>query len=527
MRLTLLAAFCTAAVLPAQIDRMNHWQWAWLMNQRRAFLAEIVDADRERHSAIAELLTKTDESVPLLTLFRARAFARDVEADSEFLFRTGLQVIALPEVVDNAGFQETKVTIYAPHSTATGTLPMPGKFEFAIRVFDASGKEVWQGELPESGRRNALTLADLREFNVVAGVPTGDLPDGEYRVEVEVILDGVGPRAQDLPLTSYFTVMKGYGARAAAFLTAQPGGERRESVDEFLQFVGDQERLEQAVLLGVGYVATRAWYGKPGPDPRRAPRELLLAEQVRNNIESDRPSLSGISGPVTIGLPAGDAGLMYTTLRLPEGGLPAPGTDQWADLAAKPLVVFVSGRPALDSRGGPRSAPSAPKFTMPIELAESLEVAGFDRDNQFQIAVVESPGRVREFPTSLVEMVAGMGRVFPFDSDRMVFVGERHGGHGVVALAKAAGERCKGIVLVDTRGGLASVELRSLPHLLVLAIPGHGSDSAINIRLLRRYAESANKAGDVRILDDRNWPWCFALPLAAGPIEEFVQRVVR
>ena len=527
MRLTLLVALCSVAALPAQVDRISHWHWAWLMKQRLGLLAEVVDLDGAQQSAIAELLNQTDESVPLLTLSRARAFVRDLEPDSGFLFRSGLQLLALPEVVDNTEFEEVKVTIYAPHIALTGALPMPEKFEFVVRVYNDAGTEVWKGSLPDSDRSHDITLEDLRQFNVVAAVPTSELPDGEYRVQVDVILDGAGSRVEDLPLNSYFTVMAGYGSRAAAFLTSQPAGGRRESVDEFLQFLGEQEPLQQALLLGAGYVATRAWYGKPGPDSRRAREELLVAEQVRANIEVDRPALTGISGFATVALPANDRGLLYTALRLPASGLPVPGTTQWTELAKKPLVVFVTGRPAFDSKGGPRSAPSAPRYTMPIELAESLQVSGFDTANQFQIAVVESPGRVREFPTALREMVAGMDRVFPFDRSRMVFVGERHGGHGVVELARASGDRCRGIVLVDSGGGLVGQDLLALPHLKVLAIPAHGSNSAINIQRLPLYAEHAGKKGDVQVLDDRTWSWCFALPLAASEIEEFVQRVIR
>ena len=52
----LLAAVLFVAVLPAQIDRMNHRQWAWLEAQRRVLLADYLKLPRAKQEEVATVL---------------------------------------------------------------------------------------------------------------------------------------------------------------------------------------------------------------------------------------------------------------------------------------------------------------------------------------------------------------------------------------------------------------------------------------------------------------------------------------
>ena len=496
----------------AQIDLMNHRQWVWVMQERRVLLDLVKDFEPKRLDSIAVALTKTQESVPLLTLARARALAEGVEADAPYRFRAGLQVFALPEVASRPRFKELAVTVYAPHTGLTGALPMPQKFAFGVRVTDAKGKEVFCGRIEETDE-----IRDLREFRTTCKVPIEKLPEGWFRVHVSTILDGDGPRAQDPPLSVPFAILDGYGKRSAVFRLDQPA-------PELVDVMGKLGRLSQVLLSAAAEYAFRPWRGIPGVSPSHAVKDLLRAERFYELIPAGKPPLLGLTGFVPTAIPAGTGDVAFVALRLPKGGLPGRGSAEFQELARRPLVLVMDSIPAWDPEG---RRPSHPRVALPDYLAESLRIVGFDAKEEFQLVVVESPGRMRNTLASLQGLLQNLPQVFPFDAKRIVLVGAGHGARSVADLALRQKDGVRGLVLVNTGGGLATPQLATLGDVPILAIPGHGHVGAESIRLLRVCAKDAGRRGSLTILDGQKWPWCLALPLAARHIEAFARKVTQ
>ncbi|MCA8955255.1 MAG: hypothetical protein KDC87_04225 [Planctomycetes bacterium] len=503
-----VAVALLGAGLTAQIDRINHRQWAALESQRRDLLAVAKDLPRAKIDAIAAALTQNTEAVPQLTLARARALAVGVaKPDAHFLFRAGLQLLAMPEVVSGPRFDHVAVTLYAPHTTLAGELPAPRKFAFQVSVTDQAGKTVWTGVIPPTEE-----IRTLREFRATVDVPTKGWPDGTYHVVAEVSLDGKAPRAFDLPVQTSFAVLTGYAERAAFFRLAS-------DVPELRKELAGIEVGPRAVLIGAADHACRAWYGVPGVDPSHAVRDLLRAETILANVRAKRPPLHGLTGAVDFGVATHDDQIAFVNARLPEGGVPARGSERWTTLAKRPLLLVIARAPSFDHED---RRPSYPPYALPGYLAASLQLVAFDRERHFQLVVVESPGRMPNTRRGLVGLVKHLPALLPFDPQRIVVVGEGRGARAAVILSEEVPDAIRGLVLVHTSGGLATPALRKLRDLPILAIPGYRRVGADSIERLKLYARHAGKT-NLRVLDDRRWPWPLALPLAAREVEAFAR----
>ncbi len=496
-------------VAVAQIDVINHRQWAWLMQRRRQLLRVVEALPAARQVAVAKALTDCSEAVPLLTLARAMAVAKGVEADAPYRFRAGLQVLAMPEVVSKEGFKHLAVTIYAPHTGLTGDLPMPEVIKFALRVTDAKGKEIWRG-----GIDKVDDIRALREFRVVCKVPTAALPDGAYRVHVDTILDGQPARPRDLDLSTAFSVLDGYKARGGFFrLGAAAGG--------VVKVVEKLAPIPQAILRGAAEHASRAWFGMPGVDPAGSVVALQRAETILANLGADKPALNGLQGYVDIALPATGRDLVFVTPRLPPDGLPKPGSDAWVALAKRPLLLVIGRGPTWDLEA---RRPSHPPSALPGYLAAVLEAVRFDAAGRFQVVVVESPGRVAT--QGFAAMLDALGTLLPCDPRRLVLVGEGHGTAVAADLALRRPAAVAGLVLLGNSGGLATPQLRKLRKAEILALGYHGdSAGAQSIQLLNTYAANADHKTGLETDLQVALPWSIALPLSARRIEAFARRV--
>ena len=253
--------------------------------------------------------------------------------------------------------------------------------------------------------------------------------------------------------------------------------------------------------------------------------DLLRAERVLAAAKKGEPCLLGERGYFETAMPvAGDENaLVSVSMRLPAAGLPSAGSDAFAELAKRPLVLMCSRPPSNDHL---QSRPSAPRSTPPTFLAASLEAVGFDAAAAFQVVVVESPGRVKLSAKVLGGLVRDLARLLPFDPERVVIVGDGHGAYSAADFAlEHHGDVVKGIVLVNSSGGLATPQIRKMQGLPILGVPGHRVLAGESLRLLLRYSEQADQVEALRMLGHRKWPWCFAVPLAARYIESFVARV--
>ncbi len=257
--------------------------------------------------------------------------------------------------------------------------------------------------------------------------------------------------------------------------------------------------------------------------------DLVTAEKIRGNVTADEFALKSLGGFVTIALPVKGADptpedVVFAALRLPPKGLPAKASAGWKALAKKPLMVVLPSIPVLDHAD---RRPSFPHYTLPGYPVEALKIVGFDRDDAFQLVVVESPGRMKNTRAGLQALLAGLPEVFPFDPDRLVLVGAGHGASGVADLAMQFPKRVRGLVLVDSHGGLATPQLRTLRELPILAIAGHSPAGKRNLDLLRTYAKYAEKTQGLEIVEDDSRPWCLTVPLSARRIEAFGRRVTK
>ncbi|MEE2888239.1 MAG: hypothetical protein VX951_12485 [Planctomycetota bacterium] len=494
----------------AQIDVINHRQWAWLMQRRRELQAAVQDLPVVRQGQIAEALTQCKEAVPLLSWARAMAIAKGVKADAAFRFRAGLQVLAMPEVVSKEAFDHVAVTIHAAHAGLTGELPLPKAFRFAVRVADAKGRQVWTGTI-----ENVDDMRALREFRVTCKVPIEKLADGDYRVLVDAILDDKPARAHDVVLSVGFSVLHGYKKRGGYFRVGAV-------TDGVAAALAKLEPLPRAVLRGAAEFASRPYFGMPGLDSARGVRDLRRAEAILKNIRADKPPLAGLQGYVDIALPCGDNEIVFATPRLPAGGLPAPDSKAWRQLARRPLMLFLGRRPSWDVQG---RRPSHPRFALPAYLATALDLAGFDEEGRFQVLVLESPGRI---PSSRFQiMLSELSAALPCDVERMILVGEGQGAGVAVDLALARPEHVAGLVLVGNSGGLATPQLRKLKAVSIVALTRHGDvPGAASIGLLRTYSKHAGTSGGLEI-DPwvKKLPWSIAIPMVARQLELFGAKV--
>lgn len=511
-QMLLLAGFAVFAtdLAQAQIDVINHRQWAWLMQRRRELQVAVQGIPVERRERVAEALAVCKEAVPLLTWARAMAIAKGVKDDAHFRFRAGLQVLAMPEVVSKEAFDHVAVTIYAAHGVLTGELAPPKKFRFLLRVSDEKGRQVWSGQIDEIDEMRAL-----REFRVTCKVPIAKLADGEYRVSVDAVLDDKPARTHDVALSVGFSVLHDYKKRGGYFRVGAVS-------DGVAAELSRLDPLPRAILRGAAEFASRPYFGVPGLDPARGVHDLRRAEAILDNIRAKKPALTGLGGYVDIALPAGDGEIVFVTPRLPVEGLPASGSKKWRELARRPLMLFLGRRPSWDVQG---RRPSHPRFALPAYLAAALDLADFDAELRFQVVVVESPGRI---PASrLGTMLGNLSDALPCDPKRLILIGEGQGASAAAQLALARPDHVAGLVLVGNAGGLATPQLRKLKAVRVVALKCHGDvPGAASIDLLRTYGKYAGKTASIEIdAEAKKLPWSIAVPIVARQIEMFGTRV--
>ena len=194
--------------------------------------------------------------------------------------------------------------------------------------------------------------------------------------------------------------------------------------------------------------------------------------------------------------------------------------------APPPLVLFMPGAPTWNHVG---RRPRWPQSLAPGFLVEMLKATGFDRDGRFQLAVLESPGRVPKIMDALGSVMATLPKVVSFDKRRVFLVGDRQGASCLASLAVGEPKACRGLVVCN--GGVEALTLNNLGNgklegLPTLVVPGHGHPGSEQALRHHKIAVEEGKADHVTVLDGDTLPWPIALPLAAARIEAFVKKVV-
>jgi hypothetical protein len=422
-RLALLVALGLAPLAdraPAQPKRERRTH-TWVMELRLQVWEECrsqLEARPELLAQVAAELASESRGNPLLPLARALARARGVAADAAFELRAGVQCLASPEVVDGERYPHVALTMHTPYR-----LSFEGAVAFRLRVLDDAGEVVWRGDIAHDTAPD-----DLTRFRATVQVPVAEWPDGAYRVEAELLLDGAGPRAADPRSRARFCVRRGFPAAVQAL-------QRRAA---------ELSRAAAPGALAAVHGAMAELHGLYAGEPRRgqgtAGADLERARAILDNVAEGREPLAGLRGWADLAVATGAGEAVEVSVRLP-----ADGAD--ASPPPRPLLLVVPGSPTWD---GGWSRPTSPASASPHWLRDALEAFDFDREQRCVLAVMESPGRVRELDGAIAAVVAHLREGFGA-GDELLLVGEREGASAVtralslgVVRAGAIAQACGG-----------------------------------------------------------------------------------
>lgn len=476
----LLVACSVASALCSQPKRLRQTH-AHVMELRRDLWRELAESPPElRRAVVAAMGEKA--SNPLLPLARALALVREVEPDDLFRLRHGLIAFATPEVVDLDHYAAVHLTVHVPYR-----LPWPAQaVEFRARIRDAEGAERWQGTIACDG------LDDLLRYRVATAVPVEDLDDGTYEVEIAMWADGEAPRAADPVSTATFHVMRGFAERVRLL------GERAAQV--FAS--GDADPADVLVVKGALAAVNRAFLGEPPEGRSRVPLELQQATELIDQLERGEPALGSTDGWVQVAVATGDQEAATVAV----------------DLAAErdpggALVMFVPGAPTL----GKSSRPTTPDFVAPGWLRDELARVAFGRERGDHIAVLESPGRMRNSGAAVIAVVAELKQLL--GGERVVLVGEREGAVAISRAITMEPELADGVVLVC--GGMLSREAaEQVADRRWLVALGAGHASRVNLGRAVTWLRDAGAT--VEELPADLCPWTYAIAPLLPAIDAFV-----
>ncbi|MBK8097821.1 MAG: hypothetical protein IPK26_11980 [Planctomycetes bacterium] len=491
---TLIALFAAPLLAQGPLYR-ERWGYLHLELRRDLVLRELAGRDLDTRQKVGELLVADDKGIPFLPVAKALALLRAVPADPAFVVRTMASAFVLPEVVDpEAANEECRlghVSMFLPYS-----IELPGKVTFAVEVVDHAGARVFAGTIERD-----TDLENLRMGRAAIAVPAAELPDGDYRVRVQTLIDGDLPRAADPMLEHHFGILRGYQQRAEkAMLAAR---ERDATLPP----------VPRALLRGLASEVARAYAGEAFEVRSTGVADLLAFERALDNLAADRPLTTGVAGTLIAALPVGDQQL--------GAAIRWPAVD---DTDKKPLLVFAAGSPAYDVQA---RRPSSPASRSPRWLLHALR--DFDREGRFRIACLESPGNGVLYGAALEQGVAALRTLLPVMPGATVLVAEREAAVAATFHPKWLASDIQGIALVGA-GSLGAPQLQQLGSLQILACSAHGHPSSAGLQrvadLIAGKHGTFEFGGKFELLSGEGMPWPFVLPLRLPEIAAFAQRVV-
>ncbi len=457
-----------------------------------------------RRDAVDAALAERPVGNPLGSLIAARACVDDVSADADYIVRRMVDVIALPEVVDPTVFEDEAGTVpYRLHVTLVSpfVLATDEPLACALELHAADGKAVW------SDRITGKTAGDLAQLAVKLAIPVHDLPDGAYTV---VARCDIGERVwKDGDPVARATVFVQRG-----FADATRGLEARVR-----SVLAEADRRTRAAVRGAFWPMQRVYGGDADEgyaaflaDQRNATRVL---DNVAGGEVGRRAPLDGVEGfcSVVIEVDESDAPPLLRARVRPASAAPVREGE-----AAPGLVLFVPGDPSFD---GVWLRPSLARATPPGFLASALEASGFDAARTFHVAVMESPGDLRDPLASIPPVLTVLTKLLAVDPARVVLVGEREGASAILAawqggkLAAAPRGLCLAV-----HAGIGRPDAERVAKTPLLLVPGRGHASAENLARAASQLADAGVGEQVQLLVARHaWPW--ALLHALPEIEAF------
>lgn len=481
-----LAGVLLAGLVSAQPLLRERRTHARVLELRHQLLCELEGASADLLAGVAADLLSDAEGSAFLPLARALARVRSVKADAAFVFRHGVQVFAMPEIIDGDRYKEAAVTVHLPFR------PEPvGRLTFRVVVRDGGGKTVWDSAIEER-----TSMDDLLRFTCGTKIPIKDLPDGRYAVDVETLIEGVSPRPADPRSSTCFHVQRDLAERVNRLAEGYKALESSEKSGPH----------QVAMLVGMLARIQRVIEGEPSSGKSLGGKDLDDALRLLENIEKGLPPLAGLRGWVTIGVVVGEDEPAMVRLRLPVAGE-----------APRPLVLFVPGSPAYSPTWW---RPTSPRSVAPGWLADELDIVGFDSDARWHLAVMESPGRYQGNARVVRGVIDGLRKMLPVGE--VVLVGEREGALAAVQTVVETTDLAVGVVLI-AGGSLGPADADTLAgQVRMLCIPATGYPGNHN---LRRLADLLEKG--VEMLDAGGRPWPMALGISAREIEGFVTELGR
>lgn len=493
--LWLLCAAVMVGSLRAQgpITR-ERWTFAQLEELRRTLLDECRERGEDVLRAVTEELVSNRNGERFRPVLRALARVRGVQPDAAFLYRGTLRAVTLPEIVDpdgdNPECRDLHVTYYLPY-----TIGDPGAVRIEVTVQDGFGTDVWSGTVSDD-----TAVDDLLRYRPRCSVPGAELPDGSYTVRSRVYLDGEPPRAADPQTVFFFSVLRGFQARAEGLFR------RRAALQ-----AGGLDPAPLAILRGVVGQVERVYAGEPAAGRRQHLRDLANAQQVVENLEQGRAATAGLAGRVNLALPAGPGEeVAFVALRLPVDDQP------------RPLVLFLPGGPAYDHRS---SRPASPRSTGPGWWGDILVDRNFDSAGRWHWAVMESPGRVANSGVALQSVLSALSELFEVAAGQVCLVGERQGAWVVSqsqTFPKPSDTPVAGLVVLVGGGNLSLDKLRE-GDLKVLGVPSQGHSGSTGLERLGEMAASDS----LSMLNGSTRPWPLVLGSALPEIGVFLEQLFR
>ncbi len=516
--LALLAVLVMPAFAATQQAKMERRVIARTFELRGALLEACMDAKPDRLREVTEACRGIGRLAPLVSYTSALMAARGIEVDDAARFRGGLVAFVVPEIVDQAKFQEIYVTMRL-FRKRDEVAPV----RFVVRLLDGAGDSVRQIEIDEGTSIDGLLRVAAR-----GSIPVGDLDDGRYRIEVETLLGDESPIDGQPKFATEVIIDRSYSGRIAKQpLYLDPfhpdAAARAEKVTAALDGLAARVpgAAGRAAWMDAMMRVYRPFRGEAPVVTTRALADLARLERITANLRDGEDPYAGMTGRLTIGVPVGES-VGKTAKSLLETQYASVSVELLASNSGeRPLVLFLPSAPSWD---GGTDRPSGVKSEAPAWLWSELERMGFDAAGEFHTAIMESPGRMKSPLLALPKVVQYLQTILPVDGDRVVLVGDRGGAYCVSRALVAHPDLARGAVLVNG-GALSNPDLEKLGDKHFMLVPSAGHPSEVHLESLQKRAEGRANAGMLEGADLRPWP--IAVPLASRAIEGFVRAVVK